>query len=252
MPLVRHDVHDAGVHTITLTDPERRNAMGEAMGAELRAATAAIAADADARVLVVTGDGGSFCAGADLPALFGDTAEIGVAATRERLAAYYRAFLDIRDLAIPTIAAIDGPAVGAGLNLAMACDVRLVGRDASLGATFTKIGLHPGGGCTAFLVEAMGPSRALSTLLLGEALDAEASVAAGLAEGPLGDPLAAAMERASAFARVDPALARDVKASVRLAASGAGFEAVAAFETWAQASSASSERLREWVARFRR
>jgi enoyl-CoA hydratase len=183
-----------GVRLVTLTDPERRNAMDAVMGAELIASTAALRDDPDARVVVVTGEGKAFCAGADLPALFGD-AERPVTQTHDELQQYYRAFFSVLELPLPTIAAVNGPAVGAGLNLAMACDIRIAGPRAAFGATFSKIGLHPGGGCTWFLVRALGQSRALQTMLLGDPLDAEKAVAWGLAEGVEDDPVAALRER---------------------------------------------------------
>ncbi|HWH33492.1 MAG TPA: enoyl-CoA hydratase [Egibacteraceae bacterium] len=251
MAKTRRDALGDGVWLLTLTDPDRRNAMDEAMGAELVDAAAALAADPAAKALVVTGEGEAFCAGADLPALFGD-ADRPVEETRARLQRYYRGFLALRELAIPTIAAVNGAAVGAGLNLALACDVRVAGPDAAFGATFARIGLHPGGGCTWFLVQALGPSRALRTLLLGDTLDAERAVAWGLAEGPEADPVAAAVELARRFAVAEPALARHIKRSVRLAAEHAGLDAVLEYESWAQASSAGSDTLRAWVDRFRK
>lgn len=238
-----------GVRLMTLDDPERRNAMGAEMGAEMIAAAAELSADPDVRVLVVTGAGKGFCAGADLPQLFGDP-DRPVQQVHAELQGYYRAFLAIRELPFPTIAAVNGAAVGAGLNLAMACDVRLVGPHAKLGATFSRIGLHPGGGCTWFLVRAMGPSAALTTLLLGELMDAEASVAAGLAQGPHEDVLSAALELAGRFAEVDPQLARHITRAVGLAVETDDLGAVLEYESWAQAASASSPQLREWVARF--
>ncbi|CAN5245170.1 MAG: enoyl-CoA hydratase [Euzebyales bacterium] len=249
MDKVRVDAPADGVRLITLTDPDRRNAMGSQMGAELRQAVATIAADDDARAVVVTGQGKAFCAGADLPALFGDASR-PVTATHTELQAYYRAFLEVGDLAIPTVAAVNGPAVGAGLNLAMACDVRLAGSDAAFGATFTRIGLHPGGGCTHFLVQTLGSSRALRTLLLGETLDARQAVDWGLADGPEDDPLAAAIALAERFAEVEPALARHVKRAVGIAVTTGDLGATLEYESWAQAASASSEQLRSWVARF--
>ena len=165
------------------------------------------------------------------------------------LQSYYRAFLSVRELPIPTIAAINGAAVGAGLNLAMACDVRLAGPHATLGATFSRIGLHPGGGCTWFLVKALGASKALSTLLLGEALDAAAAVRLGLAEGPEDDVVGAAMELAARYAEVDPNLARHIKRAVGIAVETDSLAATMEYESWAQAASASSEQLKAWVAR---
>lgn len=244
-------VSDAGdgVRLITLDDPERRNAMGPQMGAELRAAAAEMRSDGT-RALIITGREPAFCAGADLPALFGDT-ERSVADTHAELQAYYRAFLDIADLPFPTVAAVNGPAVGAGLNLAMACDIRIAGPDATFGATFSRIGLHPGGGCTWFLVRAIGASRALQTLLLGSTLGADQATQWGLAEGPEENPLDVAHEFAARFAALDPRLAQSIKRTVGLAVETDDRGAVLEFESWAQAASAGSDELRSWVDRFR-
>lgn len=249
MSTVRVDDRGNGVRLLTLTDPGRRNAMGEQMGHEVREAVARMRVDGT-RVLVVTGEGAAFCAGADLPALFGNP-DRGVVATHEELQAYYRAFLDVHELPFPTVAAVNGPAVGAGLNLAMACKLRIAGPAATFGATFVKIGLHPGGGATWFLVRTIGAGRALRTLLLGDTIEAERAAAWGLAEGPEDDPVGAALELADSFARVDPALARHVTRSVELAVSTDDLAAVLEYESWAQAASASSEQLQAWVERFR-
>lgn len=240
-----------GVVLLTLSDPERRNAMDDAMGAELIAASQSVADDPQARAVVITGQGRAFCAGADLPALFGD-ADQPVTQRHDRLQGYYRAFFSVLELAVPTIAAVNGPAVGAGLNLAMACDVRVAGPAASFGATFAKIGLHPGGGCTWFLVRALGASRALQTMLLADPVDAEQAVAWGLAEGVADDPVASALALAERFAQVDPALARNIKRSVGIAVETGDLRAVLEYESWAQAASASSPQLQEWVAKFRK
>jgi enoyl-CoA hydratase len=250
VPKTRMSTPAAGVRLLTLTDPDRRNAMGDEMGAELLRHAADLAGEEDVRVLVVTGEGTAFCAGADLPALFGDP-DRPVTDTHERLQSYYSAFLAIRDLPIPTIAAVNGPAVGAGLNLAMACDVRIAGREAAFGATFARIGLHPGGGCTWFLTQAMGGSRALRTLLLGDTIEAERAVAWGLADGPTDDALAESLEMAERFAKVEPRLARHIKRSVGLAVATGDLGAVLEYESWAQAASASSPTLQAWVDRFR-
>ncbi|HUG86235.1 MAG TPA: enoyl-CoA hydratase-related protein [Euzebya sp.] len=240
---------DDGVVTMTLTDPDRRNAMGQEMSREMVGAAADLAEEGGVRALVVTGEGKGFCAGADLPQLFGDP-DRPVQEVHAELQDYYRAFLAIRELPFPTIAAVNGAAVGAGLNLAMACDIRIAGVHATFGATFAKIGLHPGGGCTWFLVKAMGASRALRTLLLGDLLDADQAVAMGLAEGPEEDCVAVATGLAHRFAEVDPLLAGHIKRSVGLAVSTDDLQAVLEYESWAQAASASSDQLRQWVAKF--
>jgi enoyl-CoA hydratase len=241
--------NDSGRWTLTLTDPDRRNCLDEEMIGELADAVATIAADHSARTLVVTGEGKAFCAGADLPALFGQAGRT-VAETRRHLHNVYDSFLRLRALPIPTIAAVQGAAVGAGLNLAMACDVRVVGPRASLAATFSRIGLHPGGGCTWFLVDALGPQKAMALLLDGGALDAEAAVREGVALTLADDPAAEAAELAERWSKVDPDLARDIKTAVGIARTG-DFDATLEFESWAQASSATGPVIQEVVERFR-
>ncbi|OLT49011.1 enoyl-CoA hydratase [Saccharomonospora sp. CUA-673] len=239
-----------GRWTLTLNDPDRRNCLDEQVCRELGEAIDTVAADADARTLVVTGAGKAFCAGADLPALFGDAAERPVGELRTQLHGVYDSFLRLRRLDIPTIAAVQGAAVGAGLNLAMACDIRIAGPQASFAATFSRIGLHPGGGCTWFLVDALGPQRAMALLLDGGALDADAAVAEGLALETADDAVARAHELAQRWAEHDPALVRDIKTAVGLAGGG-DFDATLEFEAWAQASSAGGPKIQEFVDRFR-
>lgn len=250
MGKARLEERDAGVALLTLADPDKRNALGPEMAAEIAAVVERLAADDDVRSLVVTGAGTAFCAGADLPALFGDP-DRAITDLHDELTRYYATFLAIRELPFPTIAAVQGPAVGAGLNLAMACDVRIAGPRAAFGATFARIGLHPGGGATWFLVQALGPSRALRTLLLGDTIGAEQAVAWGLADGPEDDPVAGALALAGRFAAVDPVLARHIGRSVSIAARTGDLGAVLAYETWAQAASASSPAVQAWVDRFR-
>lgn len=242
--------YEAGRCTLTLDDHERRNALGAPLRADLAEAVDAVAGDPEVRVLVVTGAGSSFCSGADLPAVFGDP-DRPVAAIRRDLHAVYDSFLRIGELAVPTIAAVQGPAVGAGLNLAMVCDVRVAGPRATFAATFTRIGLHPGGGCTSFLVRAMGPERALAMLLDGGAVRGPDAVGAGLAALYAQEPLAEALAMADRWAALEPELVRDVKTAVRTAARGDS-AATLEFEAWAQASSATSPRLQEFVAGFRK
>lgn len=251
MAKVRIETVDPGVRLLTLTDPGKRNALGEQMSRELIAALQALRADGDARALVITGEGDAFCAGADLPELFGD-ADRCVIETHTTLQAYYQAFLLVRELGFPTVAAVNGPAVGAGLNLALSCDLRTTGPNAAFGATFARIGLHPGGGCTWFLVHAIGASRALRVLLLGDTIDAEQAVAWGLADGPEDDCVAAAIDLAGRFAALDPQLARHIKRSVGLAVATNDLGAVLEYESWAQAASTSSPVFQAWVERFRR
>lgn len=239
----------AGIRLLTLNDPDRRNAMSPQLQLALSDAVNQVAADRDARVLVVTGAGPGFSAGADLPAVFGGADEQPVSAIRERLRAIYDSFLRVRDLEIPTIAAVNGAAVGAGVNLAMCCDVRIAGPRAKFGITFTKLGLHPGGGCTWFLTRALGRQRAMAIVMGAEMLTAEEAHDLGLVLEVAEDPLAAALDRAGTWAAVAPHLARDIKRAVGIAERG-DFDAALDFEAWAQASSTDSPLLAEAIARF--
>ncbi|GAA4539850.1 enoyl-CoA hydratase [Amycolatopsis samaneae] len=165
--------HDKGVALLTVDAPGTRNALTLDLSAELAASVARAEADPAVHAVVVTGAPPAFCAGADLTAL-GTADEAG-------LRAIYDGFLAVARCRLPTIAAVGGAAVGAGLNLALAADVRLAGPRAKFVARFLELGLHPGGGMTWMVQKAVGSQQAAAMTLFGEALDAEAAVRAGLA-----------------------------------------------------------------------
>jgi len=240
-----------GVRVLTLNDPDKRNALSPALQEALTDAIDTVSRDAAARVLVVTGAGTAFSAGADLPALFGRAHATEVGEIRVGLKTIYDSFLRVRRLEIPVIAAVNGAAVGAGVNLAMCADLRIAGPHAKFGVTFTKLGLHPGGGCTYFLTQALGGQRALSLIMDGSVLTADELLHLGLVLEIADDPLAAALETAARWAEIDPGLARDIKRTVGIAERG-NFEEVVDFESWAQASSARGPQLAEAIARFTR
>jgi len=180
---------DSGVALITVNDPDRRNAVTGEISVGLRRAVKDAEDDPNVHAVVVTGAGKAFCAGADLSAL-GAAAEDGL----RRL---YDGFLAVADCRLPTVAAVNGPAVGAGLNLALACDVRIAGPAALFDARFQKLGIHPGGGMTWMLQRAVGPQVARAALLFGMRFDADAAVRHGLALEVSDDPVAAARELAA-------------------------------------------------------
>ena len=241
---------DGGVRTITLNAPDRLNALDRPLLDELRTAVQQVADDSEARALVVTGAGRGFCAGADLDGLFGDrTRPTGV--LRQVLLDVYASFLPLRDLAIPTISAVHGPAVGAGLNIALACDVIVAGPDAKFGATFTSIGLHPGGGCTWMLTQRIGAGNAAAILYAGDLVDAATALRLGLAQELVDDPKARASELAALYASRSPRLMADVKETVRVA-STSDLATTLDVESWAQASSLASEEFAAFAERFKR
>jgi enoyl-CoA hydratase len=240
-----------GVVTITLDSPERRNALDEELAGQLREAVGGVAADPGARCVVVTGTGRSFCSGADLGRLRGRDLG-GVLPRRESLGAYYRTFLDLRDLAVPTIAAVNGPAIGAGLNLALCCDLRVAGASARFGATFVRLGIHPGGGATYLLSRLLGPARAAEMLLTGEVVDAPRALELGLVnrlaeDAELGGVAAALAATVAANA---PRAVRATKRALRLALD-ADLATMLEVEGLAQAASQESEDAAEGWAAFR-
>lgn len=207
--LVLVDVADR-VATITVNDPDRRNAVTAEISAALRAAIDAVEADTDVHAVVVTGAGKAFCAGADLTAL-GEAAEEG-------LRVIYDGFLALADCILPTVAAVNGAAVGAGLNLALAADVRIAGPAALFDPRFQKLGIHPGGGATWMLQRGVGPQVARAALLFGKRFDAQEALRYGLAFDAADDPVAAAQELAAGPAAAPRDVVIATKASMRATA----------------------------------
>src|SRR3979411_2736640 len=180
-----HVERSGAVTTLRIDAPERRGALDVELGAEIVAACDSLREDRSVRCVVVTGTGRDFCSGADLGAVR-DLAR-GVLARRELLQRYYRAFLDVRDLPQPTIAAVGGPAVGAGLNLALCCDLRVASESARFGATFVRLGIHPGGGAAYLLARLVGPARAWEVRLVGELVDGRRALDMGMVNRVVAD-----------------------------------------------------------------
>lgn len=179
---------DGDVATLTFHEPARLNAMTEAMGRALAARVAELTdTGRDLRAVILTGAGRAFSAGGDLDMILAK-AEAGAAdpggATRDENRAFmrefYGLFLSVRDLPCPSIAAINGPAIGAGLCVALACDLRVVARDAKLGLNFTRLGIHPGMGATWTLPRLVGPVKAAELLYTGRLFSGEEAAAMGL------------------------------------------------------------------------
>jgi enoyl-CoA hydratase len=203
---------DEGIGWLTLHDPQRRNILSTALVDELVAAFDALEADAAVTAVVLTGAGPAFCAGADIADLLaateGDTAAV------ERV---YDGFLRVSRSPLPTVAAVNGPAVGAGMNLALACDVRVVADSAWFDTRFLRIGLHPGGGHLWMLERLVGPQTAAAMVLFGQRLSGPGAVAAGLAlrSVPTEELLAAAGALAAGAAAADRELVIRTKQTLR-------------------------------------
>ncbi|HET9118017.1 MAG TPA: enoyl-CoA hydratase [Pseudonocardiaceae bacterium] len=165
------------VAVLTVSDPARRNALSFELSERLARAVAACECDESVHAMVVTGAPPAFCAGADLSAL----TTAGQSGSEADLRRIYTGFLAVANASLPTIAAVNGPAVGAGVNLALACDLRLVGPGALFDARFLQLGIHPGGGMTWLAQRAVGAQTAATMALFGEPLDAREAVRTGLA-----------------------------------------------------------------------
>ncbi|HKH07087.1 MAG TPA: enoyl-CoA hydratase [Acidimicrobiales bacterium] len=198
-----------GVTVVTLDAPDRRNALTVPLGDELVAAVEAAEADPDVGALVVTGAPPAFCAGADL-------SHLG-ASQRDGLLNIYAGFLRVAHSPLPTIAAVNGAAVGAGANLALACDVILAGRSARFDTRFLKLGLHPGGGHTWMLQRKVGPQTAAALVLFGEVVDGTEAERIGLTFRCYEDDqlLDAAVAMARTAAGAPPELAPRMKGTLR-------------------------------------
>jgi enoyl-CoA hydratase/carnithine racemase len=248
---------DGDVAILTFDDPERRNAMTQAMGEEFAATVAELAADASLRALVLTGAGRAFSAGGDLAMIEarGREAQAGPGdqrAVRDAMRAFYGLFLSVRDLPCPTVAAIHGAAIGAGLCIALACDARIASREAKLGLNFTRIGLHPGMGATFSLPRLVGPAHAAELLFSGRVLDGAEAERIGLVNRAVAteEVLPEARALAASFAQAAPLAVRGVKRALARSA-GATLADQLDFEAEEQAACFASRDVREGLAAIR-
>src|SRR5580704_11584120 len=169
------------IATITLNRPDRLNALGGSLRRDLFDAVTRAAGDSEVRVIVVTGAGKGFCAGGDVKEM-SEARERG--ATRplaEKIApARDRILMALCEAPQPVIAAINGPAAGAGMNLALACDIRIASTAAKFSQAFVKRGLHPDWGGTYFLPRLVGTAKACEMIFTGEIIDAAEALRLGI------------------------------------------------------------------------
>jgi 2-(1,2-epoxy-1,2-dihydrophenyl)acetyl-CoA isomerase len=244
-----------GVFTITLNRPDRLNAFADDMRARLRDALDQAAADPGTRVLVIVGAGRGFCAGGDIGHMVdlrGD--ENGAAGFQALLDAGRDVIGRLAALPVPTIAAVNGVAAGAGMNLALACDLRVASDRASFGQTFARIGLQPDWGGTYHLPRLAGTAKALELAWLSDVIDAAEALRIGLVNRVVPHDAfeAAVAELAARLAAAPVNAVRAIKRTMR-AGEGASLEACFAAENDAQmtcwASPDVTEGLRAFVER---
>jgi 2-(1,2-epoxy-1,2-dihydrophenyl)acetyl-CoA isomerase len=169
-----------GVATLTLNRPDKLNAFNAELRSEMLRALAEIINDDGIRVIVVTGAGRAFCAGADIGYLQQLVREEDWEAARSLVEAGRALVTMIRDTPKPVLASVNGAAAGGGANLALACDIRIASERASIGQTFSRIGLHPDWGATYFLPRLVGPSKAAELFFTGEVIEATEALRLGI------------------------------------------------------------------------
>ncbi|MEJ2868442.1 enoyl-CoA hydratase-related protein [Actinomycetospora sp. OC33-EN08] len=259
------DAREGGgvIALLTLRDPKRRNAMSRALSDSLVAVLDEVEADDRIHAVVVTGAadrGPAFCAGGDLDELAAVGATTGQEG-EEAIRGVYAGFLRLAACPLPTIAAVDGPAVGAGINMALAADIRLAGDTAHFEPGFLRLGIHPGGGMTWMTQRLVGPQTTLAMLLGGEAMDAAAAERAGLVlrrvpgevpEQGHSPVVTEALRMAGFSARAPRDLVRATKASIRTTATLTEHADAVSVEVGPQLTSLRSSAFRAGLERLRR
>jgi enoyl-CoA hydratase len=225
--------------------------MSDRMTASWTAAVDELAEDRTVRAVVVTGEGSAFCSGGNTGWIAGQP-DAAVDDLRSRMIGFYRAWLSIRRLEVPTIAAVNGPAVGAGMCLALACDLRYAAASARLGAPFVRLGMHPGMAATYLLPNVVGEAHARDLLLTGRMVDAEESLRLGLVSRVFADDgfLDSVLEVASGIASNAPIPTRYTTVALR-DGGHSDFESAVQWEALAQPITLATADLQEGIAASR-
>ncbi len=239
-----------GIATITLNQPERRNALSWEMAKEIAAAIQEVKRNPEIRVLVLTGNGKAFCAGGDVKSM-AEGMEKPLFESRDMILEYYKTALAVKEVEIPTIASINGHAIGAGLTLALACDMRIAAQEAKLGATFLQIGLHPGMGTTYFLPRLVGTARACELIFTARVIEAEEAERIGLVNRVVpAKNLAEETRKLAEEIAAGPYLAMKMAKKSIYRGAVCDLESVLDFESYAQAACTQTEDLKEGISAF--
>jgi 2-(1,2-epoxy-1,2-dihydrophenyl)acetyl-CoA isomerase len=216
-----------GIARLTMNRPETKNALDRALVLALGEQLEAVAADPAVRVVVLAGAGGAFCSGADLKAGMADPSAIQN--IDRALGDYHRIIRTITAMPKPVIAMVDGPAVGFGCDLALACDLRILADRAYLQEKFVRIGLMPDGGGSLWLTRMVGVGRALEILFTGDSIAAARALELGLANQvvPPAELEPTTFALAARLAKGAPLALAAIKQAVRAALDGGLDEALA-------------------------
>jgi 2-(1,2-epoxy-1,2-dihydrophenyl)acetyl-CoA isomerase len=206
-----HEVDRIAV--VTLNNPGRANSLSnQTLGESLPRLLTALSGDTGVRAVVITGAGGAFCAGSELDADgFSDT---DPAQTISLLRRAHRSVDIIRAMRKPCLAAVNGAAIGAGLGLALACDIRIASRSSKFGTPYVRMGLTPDMGTSFLLREVVGLANALELVMTGQVIAADAACAMGLVSRITDDPLTETLALASQIARNPPGAVAGARALV--------------------------------------
>lgn len=236
------------IAVITFNLPESRNSMSEAMTASWSRLVQDLSVDDSLGAVVVTGGGSAFSSGGDLAWIASDP-EGSVSELRARMLTFYRTWLSIKTLEVPTIAAINGHAIGAGFALALACDIRYIASGAKVGVPFTSLGLHPGMATTWSLPNVAGSAVARDLLLTGRIVEGSEAVTLGLASlcAPSDQILGHAMDAATRIAEAAPVATRLAVMALR-DGGHATYEDALQWEGLAQAVTLTMSDMREGIA----
>ena len=245
-PLVLEDEPVPGVRVLTLNQPEVRNAMTPELTEAWTAAIGRVRDEPALRCVVLAATGSAFCAGADLSWLDqGRPGEITPDELRQRMLPFYRTWLLHRSLAVPIIAAVNGPAIGAGLALMLACDLRYASPSARFRAPFAHLGTHAGLGAGWLLRESVGMIRTRELLYTGRELSASEALEWGLVTDLADDVFAKALEVAASIASAAPIAVRLTKAGLTQLSDG--LESALEWEALAQSVTLASEDIHEGI-----
>ena len=222
---------DGAIATVTLANDGKLNAVTAQMWRDLKAAADVLSDDASLRCVIVCGAGEAFAAGGDI----GEFAELRDTLARARLLHEQwvaPALAAVRDCLHPTIAAIRGPCIGGGLEIACACDIRIAAAGAKLAFPFAKLGIVPGLGSSFLLPRLLGPGQAKILALTGQTISAEEALAIGLVDRVVAPEslLAETLELARAIAANSPQIDGLIKEALNAGATATSIDAALAFE----------------------
>jgi 2-(1,2-epoxy-1,2-dihydrophenyl)acetyl-CoA isomerase len=241
-----------GIVTLTLNRPERLNALGDTLRDDLHHAIIRASADSAVRVIILTGAGRGFCSGGDVKAMHEAKESMRGRPLVDRVApGRDQTLLAMRNAPQPLIAAINGPAAGAGMNLALACDMRIASTTARFGETFVKRGLHVDWGGTYFLPQIVGMAKACELIFTGDLIDAAEALALGLVSQVVPpDELIPTVQKLAHKIAAGPPVAIRLAKRALYRSLNSDLRSALEFETYAQNICSETEDAREGIRAF--